>query len=237
MRRPRREHRQMRRSGMLLTREMLLKPAGSSGMIAEGAPGLRLLTEAERAASLAEAAGEAAGPRQWGLGVRLWLADLEPGDHFAERRFARVHGWHRSFCLSTAAGRGTPEAPGLVLGLDRGGACAGAAFRIAEEHARGGADAPVAARDGLRRLSAALGCGPRRGGACRSARRSPSPSGATARSTPAGCRRKRSSGGWRRRRRAGELGGVSVPDQGRAAVPGDQGPIGSSGWRGKSRRS
>ena len=35
--------------------------------------------------------------------------------------------------LSTIAGRGSPDLPGLVLGLDRGGACTGAAFRIAEE--------------------------------------------------------------------------------------------------------
>lgn len=50
----------------------------------------------------------------------------------AERRVAEVCGWHRSFCLSMAVGRGTPDEPGLVLGLDRGGVCEGVAYRIAE---------------------------------------------------------------------------------------------------------
>jgi cation transport protein ChaC len=62
-------------------------------------------------------------------GSLIW----NPAIHYVERRFARVHGWHRTFCLSTIAGRGSPDVPGLVLGLDRGGCCTGAAFRIAEE--------------------------------------------------------------------------------------------------------
>ena len=37
------------------------------------------------------------------------------------------------FCLWTALGRGTPERPGLTLGLDRGGSCAGVAYRIAAD--------------------------------------------------------------------------------------------------------
>jgi cation transport protein ChaC len=42
----------------------------------------------------------------------------------------RVRGWHRSFCLRTFLGRGTPHSPGAILGLDRGGACRGLLFRI-----------------------------------------------------------------------------------------------------------
>jgi cation transport protein ChaC len=43
---------------------------------------------------------------------------------------ALLRGYHRRFCLWSRHYRGTPEAPGLVLGLDRGGACRGVAFRV-----------------------------------------------------------------------------------------------------------
>ena len=117
----------------VLTREMLLA-GGIERMIAEGAPGLRLLTEDERAASIAEILRERPdhGNGVWvfAYGSLIW----NPAINYVTRRFARVYGWHRSFCLSTLAGRGSKESPGLVLGLDRGGACTGAAFLIAEEH-------------------------------------------------------------------------------------------------------
>ena len=44
-----------------------------------------------------------------------------------------MRGYHRRFCLWTRLGRGTPENPGLTLGLDRGGSCRGVVYRIAEE--------------------------------------------------------------------------------------------------------
>ena len=103
-----------------------------SRMMAASAPNLRLLTDAERAASLATtlACRPDPGDGVWlfAYGSLIW----NPALHYDERRLARVHGWHRSFCLLTHAGRGTPENPGLVLGLDRGGACTGAAFRVPE---------------------------------------------------------------------------------------------------------
>ncbi|GAC1343576.1 MAG: gamma-glutamylcyclotransferase [Acetobacteraceae bacterium] len=117
----------------VLTREMLAD-GGIERMIAESVPSLRMLTDAERAASLEGlmAQREASGGGAWvfAYGSLIW----NPAFRFVEQRFARVHAWHRSFCLSTLAGRGSPETPGLVLGLDRGGACAGAAFLVAEEH-------------------------------------------------------------------------------------------------------
>jgi cation transport protein ChaC len=48
----------------------------------------------------------------------------------AEMRRATLRGLHRRFCLWSLASRGTPQQPGLVLGLDRGGTCRGVALRL-----------------------------------------------------------------------------------------------------------
>jgi cation transport protein ChaC len=47
-----------------------------------------------------------------------------------ERRIGTVRGFHRRFCLLQRRFRGTPERPGFVLALDRGGLCRGVAFRL-----------------------------------------------------------------------------------------------------------
>jgi cation transport protein ChaC len=47
-----------------------------------------------------------------------------------QRLIARIHGYHRRFCLWTQIGRGSPECPGLVLSLDRGGSCVGVGFKL-----------------------------------------------------------------------------------------------------------
>ena len=49
---------------------------------------------------------------------------------FAESRRALLRGWHRSLCILSVINRGTPDQPGLALGLDRGGSCTGFAFRL-----------------------------------------------------------------------------------------------------------
>ena len=69
----------------------------------------------------------------FGYGSLLW----NPGFSVRERRVARLHGWRRSFCMSSIHHRGTPEAPGLVLALDRAEAalCHGLAFRVAAAEA------------------------------------------------------------------------------------------------------
>lgn len=69
----------------------------------------------------------------------LWLfayGSLMWNPEFAYRKRvpARVHGYHRAFCVYSHTYRGTPKKPGLVLGLDRGGSCMGFAYRIAAEN-------------------------------------------------------------------------------------------------------
>jgi cation transport protein ChaC len=54
-----------------------------------------------------------------------------PGFDFEEAVPARVEGWQRGFFIYSTHHRGTHERPGLVLALDRGGACTGMAFRVA----------------------------------------------------------------------------------------------------------
>ncbi len=68
----------------------------------------------------------------FGYGSLIW----NPAFHFEEQRTARIHGLHRRFCLETPLGRGSPEQPGRVLGLDRGGSCSGMAFRLDPDKAK-----------------------------------------------------------------------------------------------------
>lgn len=65
----------------------------------------------------------------FGYGSLLW----NPGFTPVRREIARLPGWHRSFCMWSMHYRGTPEAPGLVLALDRAedGACMGQALAVA----------------------------------------------------------------------------------------------------------
>lgn len=69
----------------------------------------------------------------FGYGSLIW----KPGFDYAERRLARLSGYRRRFCLKSVRYRGTPERPGLVLGLDfePGAACTGVAYRVLPERA------------------------------------------------------------------------------------------------------
>ncbi|MGU3496478.1 gamma-glutamylcyclotransferase [Xanthobacteraceae bacterium A53D] len=68
-------------------------------------------------------------PWVFGYGSLMW----KPGFDYVERAEATLIGAHRSLCIFSFHHRGTPEQPGLVLGLDTGGSCKGVAFRVAAE--------------------------------------------------------------------------------------------------------
>lgn len=62
----------------------------------------------------------------FGYGSLIWNPEID----YEHAELARVHGYHRAFCIHSHEHRGTPELPGVVLGLDRGGSCVGMAFRL-----------------------------------------------------------------------------------------------------------
>jgi len=60
-------------------------------------------------------------------GSLIW----KPACDFVEIRTGLVRGWHRAFCLGwNNRFRGSDKSPGLMLALDRGGACNGVLYRI-----------------------------------------------------------------------------------------------------------
>lgn len=73
--------------------------------------------------------------QEWGGQEDLWIFAYgsliwKPDFEYAERRMARVHGWHRALKMWSRINRGTPERPGLVFGMLSGGCCRGMVFRI-----------------------------------------------------------------------------------------------------------
>ncbi len=119
---------------VVMTRESLADGSFQAA-VAAADPTMLLLTAEERAASLRQTLGDRLGREDiwvFAYGSLIW----NPLFRFEEQRVARLRGWHRRFCLWAPVGRGTPERPGLMLGLERGGSCRGIAFRVAA-HAPG----------------------------------------------------------------------------------------------------
>jgi cation transport protein ChaC len=117
-----------------LTREAI-RSGSIRRFVAAHDPSVRLLSKAEVRASLAAMLAAPEAPRAiwvFAYGSLMW----NPAFHFVERRVGQVHGFHRRFCLWTRLGRGSPDAPGLMLALEPGGSCRGVVYRIAADHVR-----------------------------------------------------------------------------------------------------
>jgi cation transport protein ChaC len=67
----------------------------------------------------------------FGYGSLMWRPDFPHTD----TQPALLKGYHRALCIYSFEHRGTPEVPGLVLGLDRGGSCRGRALKVARKDA------------------------------------------------------------------------------------------------------
>jgi cation transport protein ChaC len=100
---------------------------GVSGLLSTRSDGPSDADYAEAVARVR--AGAPASGEVWifAYGSLIWNPEFD----FDTETLATVSGWHRSFCLGwVRIYRGTPERPGIMLALDRGGSCNGVAFRL-----------------------------------------------------------------------------------------------------------
>jgi glutathione-specific gamma-glutamylcyclotransferase len=65
-------------------------------------------------------------------GSLMW----RPACEIDGQEMATLRGWHRKFCIRIARWRGTPEVPGLMMALDRGGSCRAVVQRLPAKTAR-----------------------------------------------------------------------------------------------------
>ena len=114
----------------------VLEKDGVRQAVRDSGYGHLLMPDEEVARSLAETmAAHRKGDPVWvfGYGSLIW----NPLMDYAERCPARIRGFHRGFYLWSKINRGSPEVPGLVLGLDSGGSCRGVAYRLHDENLAG----------------------------------------------------------------------------------------------------
>jgi cation transport protein ChaC len=85
-------------------------------------------------ASLEKVLSEHAADDLWvfGYGSLMWNPEFD----WDQRHVGAVYGYHRSFGLWSRINRGTPDQPGLVVTLERGGSCRGLAYRLRPDHSR-----------------------------------------------------------------------------------------------------
>src|SRR5580693_1012934 len=125
----------MIRPNPLITSDALRDGSLLARVRANAPPGSQFRSDAEIAASLeATLAHHPVGEDVWlfGYGSLMW----NPAMHHAGSGVGTVRGWHRAYCLWAPMGRGTPDCPGLMLALDRGGSSAGMLFRFPADTAR-----------------------------------------------------------------------------------------------------
>jgi glutathione-specific gamma-glutamylcyclotransferase len=116
---------------MRLTPEMVRRAFRDEADPGPG-PGFTPATEEESAALtralLAEPEAPAPGEPLYvfAYGSLIWKPEFEA----TESLRGTLRGWHRSFCIQLTRWRGSPAQPGLMMALERGGACVGLLLRL-----------------------------------------------------------------------------------------------------------
>jgi cation transport protein ChaC len=114
---------------MTLTRELVastIRQIEDSGPI----PGWVLMSDEDYDSAVRDLLSQAPASPIWyfAYGSLLWKPAIEVGESCR----AVVRGWHRAFCFRVPRFRGTPDHPGLMMALDRGGQCQGMIFQISD---------------------------------------------------------------------------------------------------------
>ncbi len=115
-----------RRNPPHLTRELI--EARFPEPIVNRSQSMGELSDAEIHASLRETLAGRRNEDIWlfGYGSLMWKPDLV----YADRKIARVQGYHRSFCLWQRRYRGNRVNPNLMMALDAGGSCCAVVYRV-----------------------------------------------------------------------------------------------------------
>lgn len=96
--------------------------------------GYSYFTEAEYDAAAAALLQQKPPGSLWifAYGSLIWKPEFVSVEH----RRATAYGWHRAFCLELTRWRGSPQQPGLMMGLESGGCCNGIVYRLPDaDHA------------------------------------------------------------------------------------------------------